>query len=90
MKLLVNLLFVFFSSPVHAEVLDKVMTPQTGLLMLAVLFCIFLIVAKFRKAWLFWPYVTLLSILILGNADFILNDEVFHIASREYGSPGYM
>ncbi|RUR53280.1 hypothetical protein [Vreelandella populi] len=90
MKLLANVLIIFFPSAVHAEVLDKVTMPQTGLLILAVLFFFFLIVNKVGKAWLFWPYVTLLFILILGNADFIINDEMFHIASREYGGLGYM
>lgn len=90
MKLFIIFLSSFFAPSAHAEVLDKVTTPQAGLLMLAFLFCVFLIVAKFRKSWIFWPYVLVLSFLILGNADFIINDEVFHMASREYGSPGYM
>ncbi|WP_447042705.1 hypothetical protein [Vreelandella sp. H-I2] len=90
MKLLIFLISLFFASSVHAEVLDKVTTLKTSLLILAFLFFSFLIVIKLRKSWIFWPYVVVLSFLILGNADFILNDEAFHMASREYGSPGYM
>lgn len=90
MKLLIIFLSSFFASSAYAEVLDKVTIPKTGLLTLAFLFCTFLIVAKFRKNWIFWPYVIILAFLTIGNADFILNDEVFHMASREYGGPGYI
>lgn len=90
MKLLTLFSISFFTPIAHSEVLDKVTTPQSSLLMLAFLLCVFLLLAKFRKSWIFWPYVAVLSFLILGNADFIFNDEVFHMASREHGGPGYM
>lgn len=89
MKLLILSLISFFTPSAHSEVLDKATTLQSSLLMLGFLFCVFLLLAKFRKSWIFWPYVAVLSFLILGNADFIFNDEVFHMASREYGGPGY-
>lgn len=84
MKLLVVFISTIHSSLAHAEVLDKVRTPQDILLTSIILIIAFLIVSKIRKPWAFWPYVVIIFILILLEADFIINDEIFHIAHLEY------
>lgn len=93
MKLLVGFVSTIHSSLAHAEVLDKVRTPQDILSTLFLLITAFLIVSKIRKSWAFWPYIVLFFIFILSDANFIFNDETFHMASREYykryGNPWY-
>ncbi|WP_339648994.1 hypothetical protein [Halopseudomonas pelagia] len=70
-----------------AEVYDKVISIQAIFATIIVFLFVFLIYAKTKIKWIFWPFITILFIDLAGAVHFqFIENEIFILASKEIGT----